>query len=199
MKLCNSTDFPDYVLRRLTSWCCKQIELSVRSVKHAQFRNASKYAYAGGAWGMRRFLTRIGPDSFFPANGSYAGVEMIFHDRIEALVGVTAHELYHLKQEREGLRRSRLERDADRAANQVLDVFRKQREDLLGEWMKAPKSRPKLKHKSVVERRAEAAFAKQALWQRKLKLAQTKLKKYKQKTRYYEQKLTRVAKHGPDN
>lgn len=32
MRLVNTTDFPNYFLRRMVSWCCKQLDFSVRKI-----------------------------------------------------------------------------------------------------------------------------------------------------------------------
>jgi len=47
VKLINSTDYPDYFLRRMVSWCCREIGLPVRYVQEAAFRK-------GGRWHSRR-------------------------------------------------------------------------------------------------------------------------------------------------
>jgi hypothetical protein len=39
MKIKNTTDFPDHVLRRLVAWCCRQLSIPVRSIPEAVFRN----------------------------------------------------------------------------------------------------------------------------------------------------------------
>ena len=41
MKLKNSTDWPDWFLRRVVSWCCKQLDCPVREIKNVTFRNRS--------------------------------------------------------------------------------------------------------------------------------------------------------------
>lgn len=42
MKLHNTTDFPDYFLRRMVSWCCREIGLPVRYVQEATFRKGGR-------------------------------------------------------------------------------------------------------------------------------------------------------------
>lgn len=39
MKLKNTTDYPDHLLRRLVSWCCRELGLPVRELRSATFRN----------------------------------------------------------------------------------------------------------------------------------------------------------------
>ena len=193
MKIKNSSDFPTHVLRRIISWCCKELDFSVRTIERAEFCNSTKYGLSGRAWGSKRFLTRIGPELLFPIVEVYAGVEIRFADRLEALVGVTAHEIYHLKQSFERLSRSRIERDAQHAARDVLDTFREERQTLVTAWQRPPDERPKTHAKSLVEKRAAIVNKKLVEWQRKLKLAQGKVRKYKVKAKYYENKCAALA------
>lgn len=46
MKIKNSTDYPDHFLRRLVSWCCRQLDIPVRSITKATFRNRME-SYSG--------------------------------------------------------------------------------------------------------------------------------------------------------
>lgn len=69
MKFRNTTDFPDYFLRRLVSFCCKELELPVRNVLAAQFTKC-RGLYRGRAWwywnGTGRILVRIGGSEGYP-------------------------------------------------------------------------------------------------------------------------------------
>jgi hypothetical protein len=216
MKLKNSTDFADYFLRRMVAWCCKKLGLPQSVVKAAQFRNRSGYAYSGRAWcGSMRFVVSLGPEDryptqahLYPGRTSEAFRSPAYADRIEGLIGVTAHELTHLREvwterqlhverhvrlkmfggpqklvkRRRGERRTRFEE------RRVIEIFRAERESLLAQWNEPPAEKPAKPKPSAVERRAESAILSLAQWQRKLKLAQTKVRKYKQKVRYYERK-----------
>jgi hypothetical protein len=53
MKLFNTTDFPDYFLRRMVSWCCKQLDMPVGKLFSATFRNRtySRTGHCKVAWG----------------------------------------------------------------------------------------------------------------------------------------------------
>ena len=88
MKLVNTTDYPDYFLRRMVSWCCKQIGYPVRSVKEAKFRNKTG-SFSGHAYGSRRIVVSVSKtDEPFPVTcrKHIAGEPLTFNDRNEALV-----------------------------------------------------------------------------------------------------------------
>lgn len=46
MKLKNTTDYPDYMLRRCVAWCCRQLGLPVKRVTLMIYRNRS-HSYGG--------------------------------------------------------------------------------------------------------------------------------------------------------
>lgn len=50
MRLKNTTDWPDYFLRRLVSWCCRQLDLPGHFVREAKFRNRTSGRYSGHAY-----------------------------------------------------------------------------------------------------------------------------------------------------
>lgn len=193
MKLRNSTDFPSHFLRRLVSWCCKQIGLPAKWLHSAQFTNC-ELAFRGRAW-YRDVLIRIGPDSHFPFPAhSYGGYEApALSDRLETLIWITTHELTHVLQNGspQGRRRDK-EYSCEWHAHQALKAFQADRERLVAEWSAEPLrsaalSAPK---PSTVERRAAKAREDLLRWQRKLTLAKGKVKKYTARVRYYEKKLT---------
>lgn len=194
MKLRNSTDFPDNLLRRLTSWCCKEVGYPVSRVRGVQFRNRTTGPYSGHAYGTRRICVSVGPASSFPTRpDTRPGMSNeIMLDRLEVIVAVTAHELAHLLQYRD--RRSvvlsaarKTEFDARWHEVRALRAFRAARETLLAEWSTPPAERPR-SVVSVSDRRAAKVFADLERWQRKLKLAQTKIKKLKRRATYYERR-----------
>src|SRR3990167_7912559 len=135
MKLVNSTDFDNRFLRRMVTWCCRQVGYKVGRVRSVQFRNRTKRAYSGRAHGDRCIVVSVGPAELFPtAPDSRPGiVGMILADRLEALVTVTAHELAHLCQYRDG-RSGRLssdrktEHDARWNELRTLNAFRRSEE-----------------------------------------------------------------------
>lgn len=191
MKIKNSTDWPNHFLRRLVSWCCKQLDHPASKVRLAQFTRYSG-AYRGRAWSSRRILCRVGSADRFPmAPDNRPGMAgEVFADQTEALVAVTAHELAHLAQYREGriggLKQMRVTEPATRREEvRVLRAFRANREVLLAEWSAAP-PKPEKPKASLQDKRAAKAQADLGRWQRKLKLAQTKVRKLKTRVKYYE-------------
>jgi hypothetical protein len=152
MKIKNSTSWQDWMLRRMVSWCCKELEMPVRSVKLAVFRN-SRSTWGGCARGWRGQIsvcvTRN--EAEFPArcDNHKGGEPESFSDRFECLVAVTAHELYHIAAHCANDHRQRT-RNYGRGGYQsservtcaqeirVLKSFRTSREALLAEWNIAP-------------------------------------------------------------
>jgi len=203
MQLINTTDWSDRFLRRMVSWCCKELGLPVRFVKRIKFGNRRSDIFSGYCrhWdrGCQIVVSISDSESRFPwtDNGETTGIKGIvrtFQDRTECLVNVTAHELRHALAEIHGERTrgngrrvASSERATEFDAQKVQSAFNLDRENLLSEWGRDPvKTKPTL---SITEKRAAAAKAKLAEWQRKAKLAATKVKKYKQKVRYYEKSM----------
>lgn len=198
MKVTSSLEqWPVHACRRLIAWGCRQLDLPVRYVKVAEFCN-SRIAWSGRAYYRPRLIVvRVGSDDRFPCptkrhNG---GLQETVADPIEACVLLTAHELAHMMQFREGLmsraggkRRGGSERNTDWEAFRVLNLFRADRERLLAEWHAVPVVSVTPPRSSVVEQRSAKAQVMLANWQRRLKIAQTKVQKYKAKVRYYERK-----------
>ncbi len=195
MQLINSTDYPDYFLKRMVSWCCKQLDLPIRCVREAAFRNTAK-TWGGIAYRSYRIGVRIGSADHYPTNYRMrsTGKMIGLSDRLEGLLMATAHELAHLMYMRNGNKSRRSggnggsEHNTDWQVQQVMQVFRSQRNELVTAWncpLKECTAKPKL---SVRQRRAATAQTYLAKWQRKLKLAKTKIRKYKQRVRYYEKK-----------
>lgn len=147
MKIKNSTEWPDYMLRRLASWCCKQSDLPVRQLRIAEFRNKSEY-YSGHAYRkMMRIVCSVGRLGFPMEPDQRDGMSNeIIADRIEALVAITAHEVEHIAQYHTNRIRvlkshRRLEPVTRRHEIRVLRLFRTQREELLAKWNVAPRAR----------------------------------------------------------
>lgn len=192
MKIKNTTEWPDYFLRRLTSWCCKQTGCKVRDIKIAEFRNRSYGACSGRAHlRIGRVFIAIGPaDNFpvkpsrYPGRTSDAFLSPPMKDRLDALVAVTAHEVTHIREWnthcRRGERRTRLEE------RKAVAAFNEQRDKLIGQWMSPPperKTKPTLTRQEKNEQRSRELLKN---WERKLKMAENKVKKYRQKCRYYD-------------
>lgn len=203
MRLKNSTDFTDTFLRRMVSWCCKEVGLPVRWLKRATFRKARKtyrdvaFSGLGGGHGI---IVRIGPESAFPTHEFHRHLvrHVEFNDRIEALVGVTAHECYHCDQSRRRAFKgaSHDEPAAMQAERSAVEAFRANRDALLAEWI-APVQERVRTVVSISERREAKALADLAKWERKLSLAKGKVRKYTARVRYYEKKA--ASKHVGEN
>jgi hypothetical protein len=162
------------------------------------------------------FLVRIGPDETFPTTPRAYGRGMIgaCRDRIEGLVSITAHEVYHLVQGEEGHTREGLERRAVRMQNVTLEKFREDRAALLASWGIAeptvePVAEPvpvvedlpepiveKPAGKSRQEKNADRALAALERWESKLRRARNAVRKYRAKVRRYE-RLNVIAASTP--
>jgi len=204
MKLKNTTEWPDYFLRRMVSWCCKQIGLPPSKMKLAVFGNKTESPY-GGRGGTYRIYVAIGPASAYPVEPfHYPGrthdeyLSPRVADRLEGLVAVTAHELTHCLEHQRfnqvpAIRAQRLgwNSEAKTMINErkVHAAFVANREALLAEWNAPPASKPEKPKATAQEKRAAKALADLDRWQRKLKRAQTKVRKLKTRVRYYEQTL----------
>ncbi len=199
MNLRNSTDWSPWFLRRMLSWCCRELEGRVREVRSATFRN-SRAAYGGCArtW-LRAITVCVGTADRFPISGQTMselnGHRIELADRLEALVWVTAHELAHVFQavEKVKTRRSGVAGGSESATNwharPVVEAFRAQREALLAHWNEPPALALRAPKPPLPEQRRQKVEADLARWERKLKLAKTKVAKLKQRVAYYEKRL----------
>lgn len=220
MRLKNMTEWGDRFLRRMVSWCCREVGLPVGKLRTALFSNTKKRcwvqrhgsvpdpvtgertyedrpmvdqkAYAG--WGGSGGISvRVGDECRFPTKQfeKFGSTHYEFADRIEALVGVTAHEVYHCWQtaNRSLVGRSRIDEPrAMRAERLALEKFRVNREALLAGWGKSESVKVQAPKPSIEDKRAAKAVNDLVRWQRKLKLAQTKCKKLKIRVAYYERR-----------
>jgi hypothetical protein len=211
VKLTNTTDYPDRFLRRMVSWCCRQLDLPVKHVRAARFRNRSDGLTSGHAYpGARRFCISLGRCYVWVGATT---VTKTYPDRLKTgntddLVRVTAHELAHLMLAREGSR-TRVSRryhsvstggsepQTRRHENYVIEAFKGRRGELLAEWgREAPQEGPSATPEATpapavpdyVRRRAAKAASYLERWKRRLKVAQTKVRKYRKQVAYYEKK-----------
>lgn len=219
MKLRNTTEWPDYMLRRMVSWACEQVELPLAKVKQARFGRRSHGAYRGqGGYGYG-ILVRIGPASEYPVephhypgrtSDAYMSPRMV--DQIDGLVAVTAHELTHVREQlaHREIRQQRMYKGLPRAKRawnserptmfeerRVLLLFQANREALLAEWNEAPPAPARKPKATRAERNEKNARTKLAEWERKLKLAKTKVSQYKVKVRRYD-RIAANRTTGPD-
>lgn len=201
MKLINTTDYSDVFLRRMVSWCCRQIGLPVAKVRKVTFRNR-KHGISGHCWSEAGDLVC----SVSRAGTWFTGTQQVSQrDRIAMLVDIVAHELAHrlLFVERSMTRKSRRygtvsrggsEQQANWFEKQVAKAFEADREALVAAWEKPRAVREAKPVLSVQDTRRERAEANMVRWQRKLKFAQNKVAKYRRQVRYYEKAI--AAKRG---
>ena len=104
MILKNRTDWDDSFLRRLVAWVAKEIELPAKEIRQAAFSRTKTCAFRGRAWWSGRIRVVIGPEQrypvkpfLYPGRQSERYLSPHYADPLEALVGVTAHELTHLR------------------------------------------------------------------------------------------------------
>jgi hypothetical protein len=146
MKLQNTTDYPDRMLRRIVSFCAREIGVSPKIVRRATFRNRGRGRHWSGHAYAGRIVVSIGTaaatwphkwshcKSYTPATG-----EEFVVDRVEALIGVTAHEIGHVADYRRGRYTGRgAEARVDAGARFVVRKFRERRDELLAAWNAAP-------------------------------------------------------------
>ena len=210
MKLTNTTDWPDWFLRRMMAWSCKEIGLPVREVRQAQFGKRRRGAFNGHARTSGLIRVVIGPNESFPTlpylypgRTSEAFLSPGYADAIEALIGVTAHELTHLRtytqfrykpmirKLRRGIHSERPTRFEER---RVIETFRANRDALLAEWSAPPAAKPRKPRPSRQEQNEAKARKLLAAWERKSKLARTKVAIYRRKVRRYD-RIAAVRSH----
>jgi hypothetical protein len=196
VKLINTTDYSDTFLRRMVSWCCKELGLPVRRLKQARFGNSCRH-WGGLAYWRSRIGVRVVGDDCNRELKHWKfrdGFQVVTNSRLEVLLLTTAHELAHIEQFwRLGYRSKGLERHTEGMAYTVLKAFRIVQDALVAEWSREPEGPVKVAP-SVQERRQQAVMTKLATWQRKMKLARTKVAKYQRQVRYYEKVI--AAKKG---
>jgi len=209
LELKNSTDFPDWFIRRMISWICKNdwINWSTKKIRGGiTVRNKTRGQLSGHAWPLEeRIVVSIGvPDVFRPVLTDEDGKtvwgenarpkrtgEVDTKQRIQCLVSVMAHEIKHLAQYEKSRGRypgKYSEREADIVEKMVLAEFKELEDVLVPEWMKAPAYANKPKKEKPTRKQVNAQRAHKNLknWERKLKLAETKVKKYQQQVQRYQ-------------
>lgn len=194
MKVTNSTSWSDRYLRRMVSWCCKQLGAPTSIVRHAVFRN-SRTTLGGAArqW-CSQITVCVGRAHHFPCDVGYG--RGVYQDPTECLVAVTAHELFHLEAGRKGspnyqstrgggTARQRAGHSSEavtcREEARVRDLFRADRVALEAQWDEplVVANRSAAKDPQVVKQ--EKLEAQLANWERKLKYAETKVRKLRRR------------------
>lgn len=194
MKIHNTTTWSSEFLRRMVSWCCREVDYPSTGLC-VRFGN-SRRQWGGLAYlGRNRIGVRVSQhDADFPCRTRkhFTGAQELIADRVEALVKVTAHEIAHLEAYR---RRSRSRRGGggggseqltDQVAFTVLRKFRRHRGELESWWREPVAERPTKRRTTAQERRAKIAEMRLAEWARRAKLAATKVRKYKRQVAYYQ-------------
>lgn len=188
MKLLNSTDFPTPFLRRMLGWVRREVGLQAKAVKSVRVTNTND-SHRGRAW-YSSVLLRIGPAARFPTRRyKYHGAQCPeYADRLEALVGLAAHEFRHLVRYRSSRKNSGDLAEGECVAweRAVADRFRSNRGALEAEWSLVPERSAALAPaSSLVAKRAAKAEEDLKRWKAKLKLAQTKVRKLTKRAAYY--------------
>ncbi len=201
MRLENKIELPDYVLRRMVIWCCKEIgdkDFSTRDFYSALFKFTRTAEWGGGAkYNPDRIEVTICRSSKpWPKNGINFSHRLrdtppMKLDRFGALVGVTVHELCHIytrRRERLGAPKTRRggrspsgsEPRIDRMTRRVMHIFLANRATFEAEWFAEPERAAALTppKKTRKQRNALRAVTNFKNWKTKLKLANTKQKKY---------------------
>ena len=145
MRFKNTTDYSDKFLRRMLSWCCKELDMPIRkTVRSVSFAN-TKNAWSGCAWYSGKIAIRIGSEKHFPYRPFYyrTNEPNWLNTRLQALVIVTSHEIAHLRQtqspalrQQHGKRVACREKHAQRLALNVLIVFLPLESELTQHWQK---------------------------------------------------------------
>ena len=134
MKIINTTKHPSPFLRRVVSWCMKELNIQPHVLVSATFRNKRR-AWSGTAW-TGRITVRIG-ETKYPTHSRYSrmkgAVRFDMHDEVEVIVCVIAHELAHVRFYHTH-RGPKDERSIDAFAYHVLKAFRGKRDELLMRW-----------------------------------------------------------------
>jgi len=203
MEIVNTTDYPkipDYVVRRMVGWICRELEIRVRHVRTFRLRNRNDGFNSGRCWMWRGeilvsvgrvIVTQPGPGTMKSRERKWGRGKHWWVDaeglrrRVRNAVWVFAHELAHLKLYLEQTNKNgRCERGTDWFAKRVKTTFESNADALLDQWLAEPKRRAAAS--SPVDPDAQRAAADAALlkqWERKQKTANTKVKKYRARVR----------------
>lgn len=86
MKLKNTTSVPDYFLRRMTSWCCKQLGVPVRKIRKITFRNKSG-GYSGHCYPASGIIVVSTTPERVPKMSELTQAERVKHQEFSKRVG----------------------------------------------------------------------------------------------------------------
>lgn len=124
--------FTDRALRKLLSFCAKEIGFPIRRLRRVDFLRTGK-AFSG-RWYPRqsRMSVRVGSSLVFPVRYSRFGIEKVVVDQWSAIVSIAAHEFAHGNDLLESGKTN--ERSAELQEKRVRDKFEANRAALLAEW-----------------------------------------------------------------
>lgn len=201
MKFTNTTDYPDYFLRRVLSFCMKETGLKKKQLTEIHFGTKSRGLFKGTAWysEVRIMINRHAHTWKLYRPYMRRGVPNWYETPEQCLVMLVAHELRHVRDQQDGSmnrrgrggRRVNVELRAEHSGRSALVSFLKREEELLAEWNKPPKRKAAKPEVSLQEKRAANILALLDKWERKAKAAQKKVKAYRAKARYYERALAK--------
>ena len=205
MELKNTSCLPDYFVRALLRWACKQVGYPYRDLREARFVGRSTRRIGGRAFlRSRRIIINVPPfvsyqdgvpPSEFPRLTFEEALNVRLSDaymqrRFKWFAEITAHEIAHLYVYWE--HGSVSESEVEAQGKLIAADFEADADALLKAWSKEPVKRESKPKPTATEKRENSNRALLKKWESKMKAAQNKVKKYRAKVRYYDRK--RAAK-----
>lgn len=146
MKFTNTTSYGNRFLRRMLSFCCRELGFPIKLLRGANFCNRTYGTGVNGrAWlDEFRILIRIGPNTHYPRDRiGHRGVDLHYVDQLSAIVYVTGHEIQHLVNVQKGINdllvaNRDMEPHCVRMGKKCLLAFEANRECLLADWNRIP-------------------------------------------------------------
>jgi len=123
----NTTNFSDQYISQMLGWICKELKFAKKRIKKVTCRNTCINLSGLADIENYEIILRIGPEHLFPAKFEEG---LFLTDRYEGMIFVAAHEIRHLDQK--GIRY--IEKDANKKAEEILDKFIENKEELIGQW-----------------------------------------------------------------
>ena len=207
MELKNTSCLPDYFVRALLRWACKQVGYPYRDLREARFVGRSTRRIGGRAFlESRRIIINVPPfvsyqDGVppfkFPRLTFEEALDVRLSDtriqrRFKWFAEIVAHEIAHLYVYwKYG---SVSEAEVAAQGKLIAADFEADANALLASWSKEPARHESKPKPTAAERRENGNRELLAKWERKLKAAQNKIKKYRTKVRSYDKK--RAAKES---
>lgn len=145
MQIKNTTDLPNYAVRRIVSWVCRDLGMSSRVIRHVKLRNRSHFTWSGRCY--------YGPTAriviSLPTLSALSHRDDATAIRLQLLVEGLAHELAHQylylhgcmtrhSRRYDSRRRGGSERQANWHQAIVVRAFEAQREHLTAQWFAQP-------------------------------------------------------------